>query len=104
MLRLIPVMADAMAITTVTPMATPRMVSAARTLLARIESRAMAEPSSIRVIALPPRARIILPAARRLGRAERPGWPGRRRRQYPRSRPAALQRRWTREPPRLEVG
>ena len=43
MLRLIPVIADAMAMTTVTPMATPRMVSAARTLLARIESRAMAD-------------------------------------------------------------
>src|SRR5918999_5388708 len=34
MLWLMPVIADAMAITTVTPMATPRMVSAARTLLA----------------------------------------------------------------------
>ena len=35
MLRLIPLMADPIAITTITPMATPRMVSAARTLLDR---------------------------------------------------------------------
>ena len=41
MLRLIPVIAEPIAITTVTPMATPRMVSAARTLLERSESSAM---------------------------------------------------------------
>ena len=48
MLRLIPVMADAIAITTVTPMATPRMVRAARTLLARMrverDGRALEHP------------------------------------------------------------
>ena len=45
MLRLIPVMAEAIAITTVTPMATPRMVRAARTLLERSESSAIPAPS-----------------------------------------------------------
>src|SRR6185369_15286579 len=49
MLRLIPVMADPMAMTTVTPIATPSTVSAARTLLARTESRAMTAPSPIRL-------------------------------------------------------
>ena len=48
-LRLMPVMAEAMAMTTMTPMATPRMVSAARTLLARSESRAMPTPSTARL-------------------------------------------------------
>ncbi len=48
-LRLMPVIAEAMAITTITPMATPRMVRAARTLLARSESRAMPMPSKKRV-------------------------------------------------------
>ena len=47
MLRLMPLIADPMAMTTMTPMATPRMVSAARTLLARSESSAIAEPSSM---------------------------------------------------------
>ena len=61
--RLMPVMAEAMAITTMTPMATPRMVSAARTLLARTESSAMPIPSKIRAIELP-RALFIRPSGR----------------------------------------
>ena len=49
MLRLIPVMAEPIAITTVTPMATPSTVSAARTLLERTESSAMPTPSAMRL-------------------------------------------------------
>ena len=43
--RLMPVIIAAIAMTTITPIATPRMVSAARPLLARTESRAMPTPS-----------------------------------------------------------
>ena len=53
-LRLIPVMAEAIAMTTMTPMATPRIVSAARTLLARSESSAMDTPSKIRPMFMAP--------------------------------------------------
>src|SRR5688572_4114536 len=47
-LRLMPVIADAIAITTITPMATPRMVRKARTLLLRMESMAIPTPSKMR--------------------------------------------------------
>ena len=53
MLRLIPVIAEAMAMTTVTPIATPRTVRAARTLLDRSESSATPTPSAIRESARP---------------------------------------------------
>ena len=42
---LIPVIMEAITITTITPIATPRIVSAARILLARNEPSAMATPS-----------------------------------------------------------
>ena len=90
MLRLIPVMAEAMAITTVTPMATPSIVSAARTLLDRTESSAMPTPSTMRLSTVIGRAGVTRPSARRSGRAGRPGWRGRprprcrRRRRAPR--------------------
>ena len=43
--RRMPWTSEATAITVVTPMTTPRMVSADRSLLARMESRAIAAPS-----------------------------------------------------------
>ena len=46
--RLMPVIIDAMAMTTMTPIATPRMVRAARALLTRIDSNAIPTPSRIR--------------------------------------------------------
>jgi hypothetical protein len=45
-LRLMPLIVAAMIITTITPMATPRMVSAARPLLPRSEASAIPTPSS----------------------------------------------------------
>jgi len=45
-LLLIPLIIAAITITTITPMATPRMVSAARPLLPRSESSAMPTPSN----------------------------------------------------------
>src|SRR5439155_1460825 len=51
--RLTPVIAEAMVITTRTPMTTPRMVSEARTLLARTESRAIPIPSKTLATGLP---------------------------------------------------
>jgi len=45
-LRLMPLIMDAMIITTMTPIATPRIVSAARPLLARSEASAMPTPSN----------------------------------------------------------
>src|SRR5574341_2613031 len=45
-LRLMPLIIDAMIITTITPMATPRMVSAARPLLPRSEASAIPIPSN----------------------------------------------------------
>ena len=52
----IPWTIEAMVMTVVTPITTPRMVRADRSLLARIESAAIATPS--------PRLRIIRPGAR----------------------------------------
>ncbi len=49
--RLMPVIIEPITITTITPMATPRMVSAARTLLARSDHRAMLTPSKSCVMA-----------------------------------------------------
>ena len=73
-----PVIAEAMAMTTMTPMATPRMVSAARTLLARSESSAMpdafddaAERSGTRCLPA------IRPGAPRWDPAGWRGWRGR---------------------------
>src|SRR5438552_680200 len=91
-LLLIPLTMAAINITTVTPIATPRIVSAARTLLLRSESRAMPTPSNRPVNPPPVTSRL---AARRWGRGGPHDSPGRRRR---RSRPPHRGRRrprWT---------
>ena len=62
--RLMPVIIEAIAITTMTPMATPRMVSEARTLLAAMESRARLTPSNRRATVLPIPERFIQPSRR----------------------------------------
>ena len=49
-LRLIPLMSDAITMTTITPMATPRIVRAARPLFARSEPSAMPTPSNNAVV------------------------------------------------------
>ncbi len=73
--------------------------SAARTLLARIESRAMADPSSIRESSAALACRLIRPSARRWDPGGRPGSQDTPRPRCPRSRPAPRPRRWTRAPP-----
>ena len=62
MLRLIPVMAEPIAITTVTPMATPSTVSDARTLLERTESSAIPTPSAMRLSTVIGRAGVTRPS------------------------------------------
>ena len=52
-----PLIIAPMTMTTVTPMATPRMVSAARILWARSDVRAMPTPSNSPVMATPAAAR-----------------------------------------------
>src|SRR4051812_8582486 len=68
---LMPLIIDAITMTTMTPMATPRMVSAARTLFDRSESSAIPTPSVSEVIAfirlsayLPIRLSSLLPQRR----------------------------------------
>ena len=76
-LSLIPLMAADITTTTKTPMAMPRIVSAARTLLARRASIAMRIPSRRDVSRSP--SPIVIPAGgRRSDRGARRGWPGRR--------------------------
>ena len=104
MLRLIPVIAEPIAITTITPIATPRMVSAARTLLERSESSAMPAPSTSRNSRVTVRPALIRPSARRWGRVERRGSPGRRRRRCRRSPRARRRGRPTRAQPRPAAG
>src|SRR5213596_563002 len=66
-----PLIKAQMTMTTVTPMATPRIVRAARILWARSDARAMPTPSNRAVTATPG-------AARRSGRAAPRGWRDRR--------------------------
>ncbi len=58
-LRLIPVIIEAIPITTMTPIPTPRIVSDARTLLPLIESSAIPTPSPIRPKTVATRSKVI---------------------------------------------